>query len=446
MRHEPACRGLADSTINRRAFLETTVAAGGAGVALPQLLASRAAARQAGQTSRDTAVIQIWLGGGPSQFETYDPKPDSPAEYRGSFGAISTRLPGVQICEVLPRHAELLDRVTILRSVYHNSADHDAGMYFCVTGKGTKFQPSTGSITARLRGANTPGLPAYVHMGFQPVTNLVFAPNFRAGYLGGGYDPFYLVDDPSEAKFQVPNLKLADGMTIDRLGNRRALLAHFDRLRRSNDRTGAMQALDQFDQAAYEMVTGAAARDAFDLSCEEDATRNRYGMHRWGQSCLLARRLVEAGVTFVTVNFDPHSFSFDQHANIRQGMLSAGPRMDSAISSLVEDLDQRGLDRQVMVIVWGEFGRTPMINVSAGRDHWGQVMSVLIAGGGLRMGQVIGSSNAKGEVPKDRPITPYDVLATMYRHLGLDSATTFNDLSGRPQPLLHEGTVIAELV
>ncbi|HEY4308289.1 MAG TPA: DUF1501 domain-containing protein, partial [Pirellulales bacterium] len=433
MSRQSACRGLGSSTINRRAFLETTVAAGGAGIALPQLLASQASARESGATTRNTAVIQIWLGGGPSQFETYDPKPDAPVEYRGSFGAISTRLPGVQICEVLPRHAEILDRVAILRSVYHNSADHDAGMYFCVTGKATKNQPSTGSITARIRGANAPGLPGYVHLGFQPVVNLVFAPNFKASYLGSGYDPFYLTDDPADAKFQVPNLQLADGMTIDRLGNRRELLAHFDRLRRSNDRSGVMQALDQFDQAAYEMVTGAAAREAFDLSREDPMTRERYGMHRWGQSCLLARRLVEAGVTFVTVNFDPHSFSFDQHASIRQGMLSAGPRMDSAIPSLVNDLIERGLDRQVLVIVWGEFGRTPMINASAGRDHWGQVMSVLLAGGGLRMGQVIGSSNAKGEVPKDRPLLPYDVLATMYRHLGIDPATSFADLSGRPQ-------------
>ena len=194
------------------------------------------------------------------------------------------------------------------------------------------------------------------------------------------------------------------------------------------------------------MVTGATAREAFDLSREDDTTRGRYGMHRWGQSCLLARRLVEAGVTFVTVNFDPHSFSFDQHVDIQRGMRSAGPRMDSAITSLVADLYERGLDRQVMVIVWGEFGRTPQVNAAGGRDHWGQVMSVLLAGGGLRVGQVIGSSTAKGEVPKDRPITPYDVLATMYRHLGIDPSITFIDHAGRPQPLLNEGTVIAELV
>jgi hypothetical protein len=444
--HATNCRGRSGEWVNRRAFLETTVAAGGAGLSLSRLLESRAASRQPGIAARDTAVIQIWLGGGPTQFETYDPKPEAPVEYRGPFGAISTSLPGVQICEVLPRHAQMLDKVAILRSVYHNSGDHDAGMYFCVTGKATKYQPATGSSVARLRGPNRPGMPGYVHLGFQPVTNLVFVPNFKASYLGGGYDPFYITDDPAESKFQVPNLQLADGVTIDRLGDRRALLAHFDRIRQQGDRSGAMGSIDQFGRAAYEMVTGAAARDAFDLAREDEKTRARYGMHRWGQSCLLARRLVEAGVTFVTVNFDPHSFSFDQHVNIKQGMQTAGPRMDSAITSLVADLYDRGLDRQVMVIVWGEFGRTPMINAGGGRDHWGQVMSVLLSGGGLRMGQVIGSSNAKGEVPKDRPITPYDIVATMYRHLGIDPQTTFHDHSGRPQPLLNEGTVIAELV
>ncbi|MBI2825340.1 MAG: DUF1501 domain-containing protein [Planctomycetia bacterium] len=447
------CRGLSGRAIGRRAFLETTVAAGGAGLTLPMLLQSRAAARESGQaarepgqTVRDTAVIQIWLGGGPTHFETYDPKPQAPAEYRGPFGAISTCLPGVQICETLPRHAQILDKVAILRSVYHNSADHDAGMYFCTTGKKTKFQPSTGSYTARIRGANQPGLPAYVHLGFQPTTNLVFVPNFKAEYLGGGYDPFYITDDPAEASFQVPNLRLADGVTIDRLGDRRSLLGHFDRLRRQADRSGAMGSMDQFGRAAFDMVTGAAAREAFDLSREDPKTRERYGMHRWGQSCLLARRLVESGVTFVTVNFDPHSFSFDMHANVERGMRSAGPRMDSAIPALVEDLHERGLADRVMVIAWGEFGRTPRVNPAGGRDHWGEVMSVLVAGGGLRVGQVIGSSTPKGEVPKDRPIIPYDVLATMYRHLGIDPYTTFTDHAGRPTPLLNEGTVIGELV
>ncbi len=440
------CRGLSGGEINRRAFLATTISAGAAGLSLPSILAARAAAGDLPQQANDTAVIQIWLGGGPTHFETYDPKPLAASEYRGPFGAISTALPGVQVCEVLPRHAQILDKVALLRSVYHNSGDHDAGMYFCVTGKRTKHQPSTGSYTARIRGPNAPGLPAYVHLGFHQTDNLVFVPNFKASYLGGGCEPFYVTADPAEAEFQVPNLQLADGVTLDRLADRRWLLDHFDQMCRRRDQLLAMRNLDQFSEAAFAMVTGPGAQRAFDLSRESANTRERYGMHRWGQSCLLARRLVEAGVPFVTVNFDPHSYSFDMHGNVAGGMKSAGPRMDSAIPALVEDLYERGLDRRVLVIAWGEFGRTPKINSGGGRDHWGEVMSVLVACGGLRVGQVIGASTAKGEVPLERPIKPEDILATMYRHLGIDTSTAFTDHAGRPLPILYEGEVIRELV
>ncbi|MBI3463119.1 MAG: DUF1501 domain-containing protein [Planctomycetes bacterium] len=446
MKREFRCRGLRGTQISRRAFLETTVTAGTAALALPQILAAQEHAPRASDPAKDTAVIQVWLGGGPTHIETYDPKPDAPAEYRGPFKTISTNLPGVQFCEVLPRHARIMDRVAIIRSVWHNSGDHDAGMYFCTTGKPAKNHPATGSITAKVRGPNQPGLPPYVHLGFHQTDNLVFVPNFKATYLGGGYDPFYLTDDPADAKFKVPNLQLADGVTIDRLGDRKTLLAGFDRFRRQWDASGKMNALEHFNRAAFDMVTGPRAREAFGLFKEDQKTRERYGMHRWGQSCLLARRLVEGGVTFVTVNFDPHSYSFDMHGNVKGGMESAGPRMDSAIPALVEDLYQRGLAKKVLLIAWGEFGRTPKVNGSGGRDHWGEVMSVLLAGGGLKVGQVIGSSTAKGEVPKDRPLKPYDVLATMYRHLGIDPYMAFPDHAGRPVPLLYEGEVIRELV
>jgi hypothetical protein len=417
-----------------------------AGLTLPRLLAAQNLASRQDQAAEDTAVIQIWLGGGPTHIETYDPKPEAPSEYRGPFKAIPTKLQGVQVCELLPRHARILDKVALLRSVYHNSGDHDYGMYVCTTGKPLKNQPSTGAYVARIRGAAKGGMPPYVHFGFHPTDNLVFVPNFKASYLGGGYDPFYVTDDPADGKFRVPNLELADGMTVDRLGDRRTLLARFDRMQRRVDASGMMGSMDRFSQAAFDMVAGPMAREAFDLSREDARTRENYGMHRWGQSCLLARRLVEAGVPFVTVNFDPHSYTFDMHGNVKGGMLSAGPRMDSAIPALIEDLHQRGLSRRVLVIAWGEFGRTPKINASGGRDHWGEVMSVLVAGGGLRMGQVIGSSTAKGEAPKDRPLKPYDILATMYRHLGIDPQRTFPDHAGRPLRLLNEGEVIAELV
>ncbi|MBP89393.1 MAG: hypothetical protein CMJ64_22225 [Planctomycetaceae bacterium] len=443
---EVSCRGLRSRTINRRAFLETTVSAGMVGLSLPTLLGRRAQADEQQQFLKDTAVIQVWLGGGPTHFETYDPKPNAPPEYRGPFQPISTCLPGVQICELLPRHAKILDRVAVLRSVDVGSSGHDVGMYICTTGKRIKNQPSTGSYVAKIRSARPSNLPPYVHLGFTQTANLVFVPNFKAHYLGGAYDPFYVYDDPASDKFRVPNLQLADGVTLDRVGDRRSLLQGFDTARRNFEASAAAESVDDFTRAALEIATGSQAREAFDLSRENEQTRQRYGMHRWGQSCLLARRLVEAGMPFVTVNFDPHSYTFDMHGNVKGGMQSAGPRMDAAIPALVEDLYERGLDKRVLLIVWGEFGRTPKVNKSAGRDHWGAVMSVLLAGGGLRVGQVIGSSTSKGEVPQDRPLKPYDVLATMYRHLGIDPQTAFPDHSGRPVPLLYEGDVISELV
>ena len=446
MKREIECRGLNSRQINRRAFLQTTVSAGMAGMTLPTLLAAQAQTKSVDQTLDDTAVIQVWLGGGPTHFETYDPKPNAPKEYRGPFNPISTRLPGVQVCELLPRHAKIMERATLLRSVNVGSSGHDVGMYICTTGKPQKFQPSTGSYVARIRGANGLSVPPYVHLGFTHTANLVFVPNFKAGYLGGGNDPFYITDDPAGKKFRVPNLQLADGVTLDRLNDRKTLLSGFDTARRAFEASGAADSVDHFTRAAFEIVSGSGAREAFDLSREDKQTRERYGMHRWGQSCLLARRMVEAGIPFVTVNFDPHSYSFDMHSNVAGGMKSAGPRMDSAIPSLIEDLYERGLDKRVMLIVWGEFRRPPRINKNAGRDHWGPVMSVLLSGGGIRTGQVVGSSTAKGEVPQERPLRPYDVLATMYRHLGIDPHQTFLDHSGRPLPILSQGQVVPELI
>ena len=448
--NEARCRGLSAGQINRRSMLKTTVMAGTAGLSLADILHGRAHAAAGAQekktAKKDTAVIQIWLGGGPTHFETYDPKPHAPQEYRGPFEAIDTNVPGTQVCELLPRHAKVMDKLTLMRGAYHNSSGHDVGMYYCTTGKRQKNEPSTGSITAKVRGAGAFGVPPYVHLGFHQTANLVFVPNFKAHYLGGSYDPFYTTSDPSAKGFKVPNLSLVKGVSLDRLDHRKTLLAGFDRLRREADGSGAIESIDHFQQSAFEMITGPRAREAFDLSREDPKLRDRYGRHRWGQSALLARRLVEAGVTFVTVNTDPHSYTFDMHSNVARGMKSAGPRLDSMLPTLVEDLYDRGLDKKVMIIVWGEFGRTPRINANAGRDHWGNVMSVAVAGGGLRMGQVIGSSNAKGEVPQDRPIKPEDILATMYRHLGIDPNMPFANLAGRPIPILYEGSVIPELV
>ena len=389
------------------------------------------------------------------------------AEFRGPFRPISTNVPGVQICETLPLHARIMDSVTLIRSMHHDNSDHQHGMHWCQTGHDAKANgvnpfrdsshPSCGSVTAKLRGPNQLGMPPYVHIGY-PLDEVPGRHHpHSAAYIGRHYDPFVILNqrtgdgtDPGlDCDFQVRSFDLSATLTPEILAERRSLLARFDRVRRQIDSSGAMDAMDHYHQEAFDLLTGPRARRAFDLEQEDIRTRERYGPSRPGQTALLARRLVEAGVTFVTV-VDPgvglSSSGWDLHRRLEWGMNLACPRMDHAVTALVEDLYERGLDKRVLLVVWGEFGRTPRINKDAGRDHWADVQSVLIAGGGYRMGQVIGSSTANGEVPKDRPLMPYDVVATIYHHLGIDTELTFPNHAGRPIPILSKGGVIAELV
>lgn len=457
------CRSYRRAVMSRRAFLWS----GMAGLSLPAILRTRAMAMAAGQSPRDTAVIQYWLGGAASHIETYDPKPDAPLEFRGPFRPISTNVAGIDVSETLPLHARIMDKVALIRSMHHDNSDHQHGMHWCQTGHDAKANgvdpfkgsshPSMGSVTAKVRGPNQPGMPGHVHIGYP--LDQVPGRHFphSAAYLGRCYDPFTILDqrtgdgkDPGlDRDFQVGNFDLIAGLTPQSLADRRALMAQLDRLRRQVDQDGTMDAMDHFQQAAFEMVTGSRAREAFDLEKEDIRTRERYGPTRPGQTALLARRLVEAGVTFVTV-VDPGvgltSSGWDLHTRLEWGMKAACPRMDGAVSALILDLHERGLDRDVLVVVWGEFGRTPRINQDGGRDHWADVQSVLVAGGGFRMGQVIGSSNANGEVPKDRPLWPYDVGGTIYHHLGIDTHQTFANHAGRPMPVLATGGVIRELL
>jgi hypothetical protein len=455
------CLSYRRSMLGRRAFLT----AGCGTLGLPAIIRAQAASND--RKPPDTAVIQYWLGGAASHIETYDPKPEAPAEFRGRFRAIDTSVPGVRICETLPLHARIMDRVALLRSVRHDNSDHQHGMHWCQTGhdarangvnpfKGSSH-PASGSVTAKVRGSNQAGLPPYVHIGY-PLDEVPgrHYPH-GAAHLGPAYDPFVVLDartgdgkDPGlDRDFQVHSLDLAAGLSAAALADRHELLARFEALQRRAEQPGAMDALDDFHRLAFEMLTGGRARAAFDLEQEDRCTRERYGATRPGQTALLARRLVEAGVTFVTV-VDPgvglSSSGWDLHSRLEWGMQTACPRMDQAVTALIEDLYQRGLERRVLLVVWGEFGRTPRINDQAGRDHWADVQSVLIAGGGLRMGQVIGSSTAKGEVPHDRPLWPYDVVATMYRHLGIDPALTFPNHAGRPIAVLEKGEPIRELL
>ncbi|MBT6156707.1 MAG: DUF1501 domain-containing protein [Planctomycetaceae bacterium] len=457
------CRGYR-SSVNRRAFL----GAGIGGLSLPTIFQSSVdASGGLGEIPADTAVIQYWLNGAASHFETYDPKPNAPAEIRGSFSPISTNVPGVQICETLPLHAKLMDKVTIIRGMQHDNDDHQHGMHWCQTGHDAKAHgvnpfkksshPSSGSMVSMLRGPNHPGLPPYVLIGYPLDKQGIhrFYPH-RAAHLGVRFNPLEILKnrtgdgkDPGLDKdFRVRSLAPIEGLTRESLIERRKLLAQFDQIREPLNPTGT-DSWRHFHKSAFDLITGARTGGAFDLEQEDVKTRERYGLNRSGQSALLARRLVEAGVTFVTV-IDPgvglSSSGWDLHTKLEWGMNTCCPRMDHAVTTLIEDLYERGLNKKVLVVVWGEFGRTPKINAKGGRDHWGRLQSMMLAGGNYQHGQVIGSSNAKGEVPKDRPLWPYDVVATMYHHLGIDPRLTPQTSVGRSVPILEKGEVISELL
>ncbi len=438
------------SGVTRRNFLQAGVLGLG-GFSLADLGRLRAAGSTA---RRDTSVILFWLSGGPGHMETWDPKPEAVAQFRGPFGAIRTRLPGAQFGELLPRTAKVADRLAVLRSVNHGSGDHTKSNHWMLTGfEGPAFnvpdfkvqrRPSLGSATARLRGSNRPGLPPYVAV-----------PHLRGGtdnffhyaaYLGGGANPFIVESDPNAADFRVKGLSLAPELSFRRLEDRRHMLETMDHFRLAGERQTADR--DAHYQRAFHLLTSKQVAGAFDVGAEPDAVRECYGRHTFGQSALLARRLVEAGVTFVTVNCVP----WDHHGTAGRLPTAEGakrliPPLDRALAALVEDLIQRGLYEKTLVVAMGEFGRTPRMNAEGGRDHWGNTFSVLMGCGGMNMGQVVGRSTPRGEYVADRPISPQDVAATVFHHLGIDARRVlFADAQGRPIPLVETGAPIRELI
>jgi uncharacterized protein (DUF1501 family) len=442
--------------LSRRGFLRAGMLGCG-GLTLASLLRLEAAARAAGQSiSRQKSVIILWMRGGPSQHETWDPKPDAPQEYRGAFGAMRTKVPGIQICDLLPLSAGIMDQWSIVRSLYHTDAGHSRGDQICFTGyppgpiDDQNVFPSCGSIVAKQLQEQNPKLPAYVVI---PKN----VPGTGAAYLGAKYAAFETGADPAQTgPFSVPNFALSQGLSLDRLDSRKGLLTALDRLRRDADASGQIETMDQFQQQAWDMVTNDQARTAFDLDAEPAKVRERYGfmpeykaptpdrcgVPAWSQRILLARRLVEAGVRLVTVDcrwWDTHVKGYE---TMRDGFL---PRWDRAYTALIQDLRERGLLESTLVLAWGEFGRTPKVNSTGGRDHWPGVFSAAVAGGGVQGGRVVGASDAKGGEPADNAKTPQDMLATIYRHLGIDVAVNYSDHNGRPHPVLTSGKPIDEL-
>jgi hypothetical protein len=440
----------------RRAFLRTGLT-GLSSLGLADLLAAEARAGvPVSAGSAGPSMIVIWLWGGPSHLETFDPKPEAPAEYRGSFGAIATNVPGVFITEKLPRLARLADKYCLVRSCAHDSPGHVNATHTVITGYPgdpietppfTPRYPDILTVAHKVLPPRRRTLPQYVGL-----------PQMRyigGGHLGPSYGPFSISADPNAADFRVPGL-LIDEAHQARLQRRTALLDAFDRVRTDVDRSGVMGSMDAYRRQAAEMLTAPATRAAFDLAREDPRLRDRYGRDIIGQRCLLARRLVEAGVRLVTVDFPcvpgQKAFSWDDHAsvwNIFEQMEVRLPVLDRSVSALIEDVYARGLDRETLIVVMGEMGRTPRLsnfNGQPGREHWPNAMAFLMAGGGMRMGQVVGATTSRGEEPKERRLHPGDVLATWYRFLGVDHRQTFPDLSGRPIPLLPQGEPIRELI
>jgi hypothetical protein len=433
----------------RRDFLQVG-ALGAVGLSLPQLLAAESQGAVKGEHD-DRSVIMIFNLGAPSQMDTFDPKPEAPAEIRGPFKPISTKSPDIQVTEILPRHAQHADKFSLVRSCYHTAAAvHDTGHQMMQTGRlftGGINTPHAGCALAYLRGRKS-DLPANVILP-EPMgrTGGNLPHGQDAGFLGKAYDPFALMTDPSQPNFKVPDLLPPQQIGEVRLKRRRRLREIVEESVQSFETSESAKLMDANFEAAYRMMTSPEARDAFDLSKEPQKVRDKYGMNRFGQCCLLARRLIEAGVRFVTVNtfltvFD--EITWDIHGSKPftsiEGMKDiVAPMYDRAYGALLDDLSQRGMLENTLVCNLAEFGRTPRINPAGGRDHWPQCWTVYFAGGGVQGGRVVGASDPTGGYPAQRAVDPSEIVATIYHSLGLDLETALPGPAGRPFPLVDYG-------
>ncbi len=429
--------------VTRRGFLKVG-ALGFGGLSLPNLLRATENRRTA------KAVILFWMAGGPSHIDTYDMKPSAAREVAGPFRPIRTRVPGLDVCELLPRHADLAQKFSIIRSLRHEHAVHDDASHWVQTGypllsarERGQSHPAQGSVVSHLLGANHPEMPAYVCVPEAYSSRLGFYQ--QSATLGARHNPVAGGGNPALGPYRMPDFTLPANLTIDRLHERRHLAQRFDALSGLRDAPG-FQSMDDSQRRAFDLVTGARARAAFDVQQEPASLRDRYGRHAWGEAAILSRRLIEAGVTFVTINLYEKDLDWwDDHTVIEQGLSRRLPRYDQALCSLIEDLHERGLGEDVLVAAFGEFGRSPRVDAGAGRGHWPKAMSALLSGGGIRGGQVIGATDAIGSEPRDRPLGPGDLLATIYRTLGVDADRMIADRQNRPHRLVEAGQAIGEL-
>jgi hypothetical protein len=404
---------------------------GFAGLGLPELLRARAAAGTS-DGRRGKSVIMIWLRGGPSHIDSYDMKPAAPAEIRGEFRPIATKAPGIEVCEHLPLHAEMMDKLAIIRGIKSNDLGDHTPHYIFTGFPDRGKRPVFGSVVSYLR-PRSDGLPPYVSLMYKPPGLYdIEGPT----YAGAAHRPFV---PKAEG---LANLSLAKGMSLERLRDRRQLLAAFDALNRDVEHRGVSQAMDDFTQRALEMIASARMREALDLSKESPQSHARYG--KYCENLLLARRVVEAGVPVVTVKIG----DWDTHEHNFRDMREQLPQLDQGFHALITDLYQRGLQDDVAVVMWGEFGRSPRVDDQrmAGRDHWPEAGAAIVAGGGFRVGQVIGETDAHAGRSKVRPYTPGNVLATLYGHLGIDPATTIADYNNRPMYVLDDREPVRELL
>jgi hypothetical protein len=418
-----------------------------AGGGLVQALRLRAmASNPSALPAAARSCILIWMDGGPTHYETFDPKPDAPAEFRGEFQPIATRVPGIRFSQHMTRLADIADKLAVVRSIRHEQGNHGAGNHYMMTGAPPRipvgcgafvsFHPSMGSVAAHERGAPH-GLPAYFSM---PDMSRSGGPNF----LGARFAPFVVSDNPNSADFRVRDVALPQGLAGERFGTRREIRSEVDRMQRILDRAAGdpVNALDEHYQQGYNLVSSPQAQAAFDIHREPAGVRDRYGRNPFGQRALLARRLVEAGVPFITL----YDGGWDHHTNLFNALTQRLPSWDATVAALIEDLDQRGLLDTTMVIALGEFGRTPQINRDAGRDHWSNSMSVLFAGGGTPGGQAVGATDVRGFSPVGRTHSPENFVSSIYLKLGIDPGKILYTPQGRPTHLVSDPAPIRELM